>query len=70
MEAKYNINNLLKNKPMDGGDCARIIIAHLNDERSGGGGFLTNEEIISIRDGKKNSSKYYNELIDIDQNAQ
>jgi len=35
MEAKYNISNLFKNKPMNAGDCARLIITQLNEEKEG-----------------------------------
>ena len=36
MKAKYDITNLLSNKPMNAEECARIIISSLNQERETG----------------------------------
>ena len=70
MKTKYDITNLLNTKPMNAWECARIIITHLNEERSTNRWFLSKEEIISIRDGKKDNSAHYNDLLDIDENLQ
>jgi hypothetical protein len=36
MNTKYDINNLLKNKPMKADECARIVISNLNEESDTG----------------------------------
>lgn len=70
MKTKYDITNLLNTKPMSAWECARIIITHLNEERSTGEWFLSYADIGSIRDGKKDNSAHYNDLIDVDENLQ